>query len=265
MKNVADIKLAAQGRMNIAWARSQMGALLTIEEEFKKKQPLKGYVVGMALHVAKETAVLVDVLEAGGAEVAITGCNPLSTQDDVAAALHDRGTKVWAWKGEIHTEYYANFEAVVAELKKAVKQGKKALTIDDGGDLVTLIHQKHQGLIPSIVGGTEETTTGVQRLRAMEADDALKYPVVAVNDNKTKHLFDNYYGTGQSTIDGLLRATNLLFAGKTVVVIGYGSCGRGVSLRAKGMSAEVVVCEIDNLRALQARMDGLRVLPIMEA
>ncbi len=265
MKNVADIKLAAQGRKNIAWARSQMGALLTIEEEFKKKQPLKGYIVGMALHVTKETAVLVDVLEAGGAEVAITGCNPLSTQDDVAAALHERGTKVWAWKGETHKEYYTNLEAVVAELKRAVKQGKKALTIDDGCDLVTLIHQKHTDFIPSIVGGTEETTTGVQRLRAMEADDALKYPVVAVNDNKTKHLFDNYYGTGQSTIDGLLRATNLLFAGKTVVVIGYGSCGRGVSLRAKGMSSEVIVCEIDNLRALQARMDGFRVMPILEA
>jgi len=265
MKNVANIKLAAQGRKNIAWARSQMGALLTVEDEFKKKQPLKGYVVGMALHVTKETAVLVDVLEAGGAEVVITGCNPLSTQDDVAAALHERGTKVWAWKGETHQEYYANLEAVVAELKKAVKQGKKALTIDDGCDLVTLIHQKHTDFIPSIVGGTEETTTGVQRLRAMEADDALKYPVVAVNDNKTKHLFDNYYGTGQSTIDGLLRATNLLFAGKTVVVIGYGSCGRGVSLRAKGMSSEVIVCEVDNLRALQARMDGFRVMPILEA
>jgi adenosylhomocysteinase len=265
MKNVANIKLAAQGRKNIAWARSQMGALLTVEDEFKKKQPLKGYVVGMALHVTKETAVLVDVLEAGGAEVVITGCNPLSTQDDVAVALHERGTKVWAWKGETHQEYYANLEAVVAELKKAVKQGKKALTIDDGCDLVTLIHQKHTDFIPSIVGGTEETTTGVQRLRAMEADDALKYPVVAVNDNKTKHLFDNYYGTGQSTIGGLLRATNLLFAGKTMVVIGYGSCGRGVSLRAKGMSAEVVVCEVDNLRALQARMDGFRVMPILEA
>lgn len=265
MKNVADIKLAAQGRKNIAWARSQMGALLTVEEEFRKKQPLKGYVVGMALHVTKETAVLVDVLEAGGAEVVITGCNPLSTQDDVAAALHERGSKIWAWKGETHKEYYTNLEAVIAELKKVVKAGKKALTIDDGCDLVTLIHQKHTDLIGSIVGGTEETTTGVQRLRAMEQDSALKYPVVAVNDNKTKHLFDNYYGTGQSTIDGLLRATNLLFAGKTVVVVGYGSCGRGVALRAKGMSSEVVVCEIDNLRALQARMDGFRVMPIMDA
>ena len=265
MKNIADIKLAAQGRKNIAFARSQMGALLTVEEEFKKKQPLAGYIIGMALHVTKETAVLVDTLEAGGAEVVIAGCNPLSTQDDVAAALHERGTKVWAWKGETHKEYYANLETVVDELKKSVTQGKKVLTIDDGCDLVTLIHQKHPELIPSIVGGTEETTTGVQRLRAMEEDDALKYPVVAVNDNKTKHLFDNYYGTGQSTIDGLLRATNLLFAGKTVVVVGYGSCGRGVSLRAKGMSAEVVVCEVDNLRALQARMDGFRVMPILDA
>lgn len=265
MKHIADQSLVPQGKQNIAWARSQMGALLTVEKEFLATKPFANYVVGMALHVTKETAVLVDVFEAGGAEVAIAGCNPLSTQDDVAAALHDRGTSVWAWKGESHDEYYACLKEVIAAMEAGVKKGKKLLTVDDGCDLVSLIHAEHADLIPHIVGGSEETTTGVKRLRSMERDGALKYPVVAVNDNKTKHLFDNYYGTGQSTLDGLLRATNLLFAGKTLVVLGYGSCGKGVALRAQGMSANVIVTEVDPLCALQARMDGYRVMPMQEA
>lgn len=265
MKNVADPKLAPQGHHNIDWARSQMGALLTVEKEFTAAKPLANMIVGMALHVTKETAVLVGVLEAGGATVAIAGCNPLSTQDDIAAALAERGTHVWAWKGETRDEYYACLEAVVATMADGAKAGKKLVTIDDGCDLVSLIHGKHDALIPAIVGGTEETTTGVKRLRAMARDNALKYPVIAVNDNKTKHLFDNYYGTGQSTIDGILRASNILFAGKTVVVVGYGSCGKGVALRSRGMSAEVIVTEVDHLSALQARMDGYAVMPIAEA
>src|SRR3989344_1942064 len=234
--SVRDIKLAAQGKMQIEWAETQMGALLEVQKRFAKEKPLRGEKVGMALHVTKETAVLVKTLIAGGAKVAITGCNPLSTQDDVAAALADLGVHVYAKKGETKEEYYEY-------LNKVLDFGPTA-TIDDGLDLVTEIHTKRPELLKQVRGGTEETTTGIIRLRAMEKDGALKYPIMAVNDNKTKHLFDNYYGTGQSTIDGILRATNVLFAGKTVVFVGYGDCGKGVALRARGMSSDVVVCEV---------------------
>lgn len=254
---VKDISLAEQGKMNIEWAESQMGALMKVKERFMKEKPLKGFRIGMALHVTKETAALVRTLIAGGAEVAITGCNPLSTQDDVAAALAKEGVNVYGWKGETKEEYYDNLNKVL--------DFKPNVTIDDGCDLISEIHTKHTDLLKNLVVGTEETTTGVIRLRAMEKDNALKYPVIAVNDNKTKHLFDNFYGTGQSTIDGILRATSVLIAGRIFVVIGYGSCGKGVALRASGMGANVIVCEIDPIKALQAATDGYRVMPIEDA
>src|SRR3989344_3855594 len=224
---VKDKSLAKQGRSNIEFAELEMAALLKIRERFAREKPLKGIRVGMALHVTKETAVLVRTLMAGGAQVAITGCNPLSTQDDVAAALAEEGVSVFAYKGETKADYYRFLNKVI--------DFRPQITIDDGCDLVTEIHTKHPGMIKEIIGGAEETTTGIIRLKAMERDKALKYPIIAVNDNKTKHLVDNYYGTGQSTIDGILRASNVLFAGKTVVVAGYGSCGKGVALRAKGL------------------------------
>ena len=254
---VKNIKFADQGKRNIELAELHMGSLMKIKERFEKEKPLKGIRVGMALHVTKETAVLVRTLIAGGAEVAITGCNPLSTQDDVAAALAEEGIKVWAYKGETKEDYYRYLEHVI--------KFEPHVTIDDGMDLVSEIHKKHPHLIPNIIGGCEETTTGIIRLRSMKKDNALKYPIIAVNDNKTKHLLDNYYGTGQSTLDGILRATNILFAGKTVVISGYGSCGKGVALKAKGLGANVVVTEVNNFLALQAVYDGFRVMPISQA
>ena len=254
---VKDESLAGQGKKNIALAEARMGALLKVRDRFADEKPLQGVRVGMALHVTKETAVLVRALRAGGAEVAITGCNPLSTQDDVAAALAEEGVRVWAYKGESKEDYYRFLNNVILF--------QPHITIDDGCDLVSEIHKKNVHLIPQIIGGCEETTTGVIRLNAMERDHALKYPIVAVNDNKTKHLLDNYYGTGQSTVDGILRATNVLFAGKTVVVCGYGSCGKGVSLRAQALGATVIVTEVDRFRALQAKLDGFRVMPIQSA
>ena len=254
---VKDLSLAEQGLKNIEFAEREMGALLKVRERFSKEKPLKGLRVGMALHLTKETAVLVKTLIAGGAEVAICSCNPLSTQDDVAAALAKSGIKVFGYKGESKEDYYKFMEAVIA--------AKPNITIDDGCDLVTEIHNKHSGLIKDIVGGCEETTTGVLRLRAMEKDAALKYPVIAVNDSNTKHLMDNVKGTGQSTIDGILRATNILIAGRNFVVCGYGDCGKGVAKRAQGMDAKVIVTEISPFRALQAVMDGFRVMPIAEA
>ena len=262
---VKEIGLASQGLKNIAWAESQMKSLLQVRERFAKEKPFKKMTIGMALHVTKETAALVRTFIAGGAEVVITGCNPLSTQDDIAAALAKEGVKVFAWKGETTEEYYQNLEAVVSCLKSDVAKGKRIATVDDGNDLVTFIHQKYPELIDKLVIGTEETTTGVIRLRAMEHDGALKYPVIAVNDNQTKHLFDNYYGTGQSTIDGLLRATSILLAGKKFVVCGYGFCGQGVSKCARGMGSIVIVSEVDPIVALRARMDGFEVMPIKEA
>ncbi len=252
-----DTRLAKQGKMNIELAEERMGALLEVKKRVAKEKPFKNLVIGMALHVTKETAVLVRTLRAGGAKVAITGCNPLSTQDDVAAALATEGVNVFAHKGESAKEYY--------EFLKRVISFKPQITIDDGCDLVSEIHKNHKNLIPNIIGGCEETTTGVIRLKAMEKDRALKYPMIAVNDNKTKHLMDNYYGTGQSTIDGIMRACNFLFAGKTAVVCGYGDCGKGVCLRLKGMGANVIVTEVDSFKALQAVMDGYRVIPILEA
>ena len=254
---VKDMKLAEQGAMNIEYAESQMGALLEIKKRFEREKPLKGIRVGMALHVTKETAVLVRALIAGGAEVAITGCNPLSTQDDVAAALAKDGVRVWAYKGETKEDYYRFIEKVIGT--------KPHITIDDGCDLVSEIHKKHPGLIPQIIGGCEETTTGIIRLKAMKRDNALKYPIIAVNDNNTKHLLDNYYGTGQSSWDGILRASNVLVAGKTVVIAGYGDCGKGAALRAKGLGASVIVTEVLPFRALQAKLDGFGVMPMDEA
>jgi len=254
---VKDIKLAKQGKMNIEIAESNMSALMKIKKRFEEEKPLKGIRVGLALHVTKETAVLVKTLIAGGAEVAITGCNPLSTQDDVAAALAEQGVNVWAYKGESNEDYYRYLTNVI--------KFKPNITIDDGCDLVSEIHKKYADLIPEIIGGCEETTTGIIRLRAMEKDKALKYPIIAVNDNKTKHLVDNYYGTGQSTVDGIIRATNILFAGKTVIVLGYGSCGKGFAMRAKGLGANVIVTEVDNFCALQAAYDGFRVMKMEDA
>lgn len=255
--SIKDISLAPQGKLNIELAEKHMQALLKIKERFAQEKPFAGMKIGLALHVTKETAVLVRTLIAGGAQVAITGCNPLSTQDDVAAALAEEGVAVYGYKGESSDDYY--------QFLKAVVEFKPDITIDDGCDLVNLIHTEYPQLIDQILGGCEETTTGIIRLKAMEKDGALKFPMVAVNDNKTKHLMDNYYGTGQSTLDGILRASNILFAGKTLVVLGYGSCGKGVAMRAKGMGANVVVTEVDNFCALQAVMDGFRVMKMSEA
>ena len=254
---VKDIKLADQGERNIEWAMMEMQALLKIKDRFQKEKPLKGTNVGMALHVTKETAVLIDTLMAGGASVSITGCNPLSTQDDVAAALAKRGVSVYAYKGESTKDYYKYIKKVI--------ESQPNVTIDDGCDLVSEIHTNHPELITNIYGGCEETTTGIIRLNAMEKDGALKYPMIAVNDNKTKHLLDNYYGTGQSSLDGVLRAANILIAGKSMVVAGYGSCGKGVAMRGKGLGANVIVTEVDAFCALQAKLDGFSVMPMARA
>lgn len=258
MSFVKDPSLAPQGRLSLEIAEKRMGALLMLQERLRKEQTFKGLTIGMALHVTKETGVLVRTLRVGGAKVAITGCNPLSTQDDVAAALaEEEGVLVWAYKGESHEDYYRFLTAVI--------ETEPDITIDDGCDLVTEIHTKHPHLLGKLLGGCEETTTGIIRLQSMERDGALKIPMIAVNDNKTKHLMDNYYGTGQSTFDGILRSTNLLIAGKTVVVLGYGSCGKGVAMRAKGLGAQVIVTEVDSFAALQAAMDGHRVMRMSEA
>ena len=254
---VKDMKLAEQGMLNLEIAESRMGALMNVKKRFAKEKPLKGIKIGMALHVTKETGILVRTLIAGGADVAITGCNPLSTQDDVSAALAKEGVKVWAYKGETSEDYYRYLKNIIAF--------KPHITIDDGCDLVAEIHKNHPELIKSIIAGCEETTTGVIRLQAMQKDKALKYPMIAVNNNKTKHLLDNYYGTGQSTLDGILRATNILFAGKNVVVCGYGSCGKGVAQKADGLGANVIVTEVDAFSALQGALDGFRVMPIADA
>ncbi|MFC1801341.1 adenosylhomocysteinase [Nanoarchaeota archaeon] len=254
---VKDMNLAEQGLRNIEWAELQMGALMKVKERFAAEKPLQGIKIGIALHPTKETAVLVRTLMAGGASVAICACNPLSTQDDVAAALAKEGVQIYAYKGETHEDYY--------KFLKKIIEFKPDITIDDGCDLISEIHTNHADQIPSIMFGNEETTTGIIRLKAMEKDGALKYPVLAVNDLKTKHLMDNIKGTGQSTIDGIIRATNVIIAGQTFVVCGYGPCGKGVAKRAQGMDANVIVSEIDPFRALQAAMDGFRVMPIEDA
>lgn len=254
---VKDIRLASKGRLLIEWANMHMPVLNEIRKRFIEEKPLKDVTVGACLHVTKETAVLVETLKAGGAEVALCGSNPLSTQDEVAAALAENGIHVYAWKGENTKEYYWCVNQVIGH--------EPTVTLDDGADLVTTIHRERTEILEVVKGGTEETTTGVIRLRAMRRQGALKYPIIAVNDAYTKYLFDNRYGTGQSTIDGILRATNMLLAGKKFVVCGYGWCGRGIAMRAKGMGANVIVTEVDPLRALEAVMDGFTVMPMDEA
>jgi adenosylhomocysteinase len=254
---VKDASLAKQGILSIEWASKHMPVLNQIRRQFEKKKPLAHITIGACLHVTKETAVLAEALTAGGADVALCGSNPLSTQDEVAAALAEKGINVYAWRGETTEEYYWCVDQVIDH--------KPMITLDDGADLVSTIHTKRTEALDGVKGGTEETTTGVVRLRAMEKDGALKYPIIAVNDAYTKHLFDNRYGTGQSTIDGIMRATNVLLAGKNFVVCGYGWCGRGLARRAKGMGASVVVTEIDPVRALEAVMDGFHVMPMNKA
>ena len=254
---VKDKSLAPQGHLQIEWASLHMPVLNLIKNRFEKEKPLKGLTLGACLHVTKETAVLVEALTAGGAKIALCGSNPLSTQDDVAAALADKGIHVFAWRGQNTEEYYKCIDNVL--------DYKPSITLDDGADLVGTLHSKRQAELKNVKGGTEETTTGVIRLRAMERDGSLKYPIVAVNDAYTKYLFDNRYGTGQSTIDGILRATNTLIAGKAFVVCGYGWCSRGIAMRAQGLGANVIVTEVQPIRALEAVMNGLRAMPIAEA
>ncbi|MDI6730143.1 MAG: adenosylhomocysteinase [Candidatus Altarchaeum sp.] len=254
---VKDINLAESGKNKIEWAEDHMPVLMEIKKEFEKTKQLKNLTVGFALHVTKETAVLVKTLIAGGAKVAIAGCNPLSTHDDVAAALASEGINVYAWRGLSTEEYY--------ECIGNVLDHKPDITVDDGCDLVTVIHKERPELIKKIKGGCEETTTGIIRLNAMEKNKALKYPILAVNNAMTKHFFDNRYGTGQSTIDGILRATSVLIAGKNVVVCGYGWCGRGIATRAHGMGANVIITEVDAIKSLEAVMDGYRVMKMDEA
>jgi adenosylhomocysteinase len=256
--DVKDIALADAGRSRIEWAATFMPVLAQIRERFAKTRPLAGVRIGACLHVTTETANLMLALQAGGAEIALCASNPLSTQDDVAAALCKHyEIPTFAIKGEDNATYYRHIESVIA--------AKPHMSMDDGCDLVTTIFTKHKPLLDEMIGGCEETTTGVIRLHAMEKDGVLPYPVIAVNDALTKHMFDNRYGTGQSTIDGVIRATNVLIAGHTVVVVGYGWCGRGVASRAKGLGAHVVVTEIDPRKALEAAMDGFMVMPMADA
>lgn len=256
--DIKDAGLAKEGKLRIDWAEMEMPVLRNIRKQFKKKKPLKGVRIAACLHVTTETANLMITLKEGGAEVALCASNPLSTQDDVAAALVKHyGIPVYAIKGENNRVYYSHI--------KSVLQIKPHITMDDGADLVSTLHKSFPKLLEDVKGGTEETTTGVIRLRAMATDGVLKYPIIAVNDAHTKHLFDNRYGTGQSTIDGILRATNRLIAGSVFVVCGYGWCGRGVAMRARGMGARVIVTEVDPLKALEATMDGYELMPIREA
>ncbi|HEC72146.1 MAG TPA: adenosylhomocysteinase, partial [Thermoplasmatales archaeon] len=254
---VKDIKLAEEGRNLIHWAEDHMPVLMKIREDFEKNKPLKGLTLGCCLHVTKETAVLMRTLKAGGAEVALCGSNPLSTNDAVAAALAEDGIFVYAWRGVNTDEYYWCVDKVLDH--------QPSITMDDGSDLVTRLHTVRKEGLEYVIAGTEETTTGVNRQKIMAEKGELKYPIIAVNDAMTKHFFDNRYGTGQSTIDGILRATSVLISGKTFVVCGYGWCGKGVSMRARGMGANVIVTEVDPVRALEAVMDGFRVMPIKEA
>jgi len=254
---VKDVSLTEQGKLLVDWASAHMPVLNQVKGRFEKQRPLKGVVIGACLHVTKETAVLVQALKAGGAEVALCGSNPLSTQDEVAAALAQLGVHVYAWRGENTEEYYWCVNKTLDH--------KPNVTLDDGADLIGTVHSKRTEILGDIKGGTEETTTGVVRLRAMEKDKALKYAIIAVNDAQTKYLFDNRYGTGQSTIDGILRATSLLLAGKNFVVCGYGWCGRGLANRARGMGAQVIVTEVNPVKALEALMDGFQVMSMSQA
>ncbi|MGD0159185.1 MAG: adenosylhomocysteinase [Candidatus Bathyarchaeia archaeon] len=254
---IKDAGLAPQGRLQIEWASKHMPVLAQIKNRFAKEKPLKGLSLAACLHVTKETGFLIETFLSAGANVALCGSNPLSTQDDVAAALAQEGAKVFAWRVQTTEEYYSCVQKVL--------DSQPNITLDDGADLVGTMHSKRPKLLKTVKGGTEETTTGVLRLRAMEKHGALKYPIIAVNDAYTKYLFDNRYGTGQSTLDGILRATNVLFAGKNLVVCGYGWCGRGIAMRAQGMGANVIVTEVNPTRALEAAMNGLRVMPLADA
>jgi adenosylhomocysteinase len=256
--DVKDLSLAEQGALRIEWAENEMPVLRLIRQRFEQQKPLRGIRIAACLHVTTETANLMRTLQAGGAEIALCASNPLSTQDDVAAALvkYD-GIAVYAIKGEDKETYYRHIHQVL--------DTNPQLTMDDGCDLVSTLHTERREQLDGVVGGTEETTTGVIRLRAMAKEGVLRYPIIAVNDAYTKHLFDNRYGTGQSTIDAILRATNLLLAGRKFVVIGYGWCGRGVATRARGMGAHVIICEVDPLKALEALMDGFEVMPLSQA
>ena len=256
--DIKDIKLAEKGKLRIEWANQSMPVLNLIRKRFQKEKPLKGVRLAACLHVTTETASLMQTLKAGGADVVLCASNPLSTQDDVAASLvkHDR-IPTFSIKGEDGKTYYKHIMSAL--------DIKPQMTMDDGADVVSVLHTKRKDLLPGVIGGTEETTTGVIRLRSMAATGVLKYPIIAVNDAQTKHFFDNRYGTGQSTIDGIIRATNRLLAGSIFVVAGYGWCGRGLASRAKGMGANVIVTEIDPLKSIEAVMDGFQVMPMAEA
>ncbi len=254
---VADLSLADEGRLLIDWAESRMPVLMQLREKFAKTQPLKGHRITGCLHVTKETAVLIRTLKAAGAEVAWSGCNPLSTHDAVAAALAEEGIRIFAWYGQNTEEFYWSIDRTL--------DFKPTLTLDDGADLIFRVHFEHPDLFDGIVGGSEETTTGVHRLRAMAADGKLMYPVIAVNDAETKWDFDNVYGTGQSSLDGILRATSVLLAGKNFVTAGYGHCGKGCAMRAKGMGANVIATEVKPTAALKATLEGVRVMTMDEA
>jgi len=257
LSKVKDPSLAAQGELKIEWARTHMPVLGMIQGRFEKEQPFRGLSIGMCMHLEMKTAVLGETFQAGGAIVAITGSNPLSTQDDVAAALAKSGANVYAWRGVTAEEHHQNLLRVLGH--------RPRLVIDDGGELSVAIHTEQKTLLPEMIGACEETTTGVHRYRAMEKDGSLKYPVIAVNDAYTKFLFDSQHGTGQSALEGVMRATNMLIAGKTVVVGGFGWVGRGIALRAKGLGAKVVVTEVDPVRALEAVMEGYSVMPMNNA
>src|ERR1035437_6281229 len=254
---VRDLKLADAGRRQIEWAESRMPVLMKLRETYSKTKPLSGYRIAGCLHVTKETAVLIETLRAAGAQVTWSGCNPLSTNDEVAAALAKEGVEIYAWYGMNVEEFYWCIERSL--------DFHPNLTLDDGADLIFTVHNKFPQLLEEIIGGTEETTTGVHRLRSMSADGKLRYPVIAVNDAETKWDFDNVYGTGQSTLDGVIRATSVLLAGKNIVVAGYGQCGKGVAMRAKAMGANLIITEVKPTAALKATLEGMRVMPMDEA
>lgn len=257
MSMIKDVSLHASGEQKIQWVKSYMPLLSGLEKEFREELPFKGLRVALSVHLEAKTAYLCRVLQAGGAEMYVTGSNPLSTQDDIAAALVHGGMEVFAVHGATAEEYHAHL--------KAVMEHRPNIIIDDGGDLVNLIHNEYSEFLPEVLGGCEETTTGIIRLQAMTRDNALQFPMMAVNNAKCKYLFDNRYGTGQSVWDGINRTTNLIVAGKTVVVAGYGWCGKGVAMRAKGLGAKVIVTEVDAVKAMEAVMDGFTVLPMVEA
>ena len=257
MSKIKDASLSSAGRKKIEWAESRMPVLMKLRGIHSKKKTLEGVKISGCLHVTKETAVLVETFKAAGAKVSWSGCNPLSTQDDVAAALDVNGVEVFAWRGLSSDEYYWCIEQTL--------KMKPQLTLDDGADLIFTVHKKHTEYLNGLEGGTEETTTGIHRIRSMAKEGKLRYPIIAVNDAETKSDFDNVYGTGQSAIDGVIRATNILFSGKYIVISGYGHCGRGLTSRARGLGSNVIVTEVDPIKALRARMDGFDVMPMSEA